>query len=209
MAWTRCKVNGVPAKLPVRPAALPGPARSARRGRWPGAARDARGSVDPVGDRGFRPFWTVAGRDGRTGRRPGEPDGAQPARRPPYRREPTKHVLLSRRRGPRRRRVGLHRLFGRGQLPAEHLRRPDGELGGADAPRRGVGHDRRRAESDDRAVAVRRCLGSRGWRIRPRRSVCRFGAGALRHLPVRSGHRVRRAGSRLPIGDRDARLYPH
>ena len=36
--------------------------------------------------------------------------------------EPTGHVLLGRRRGPGRRRVGLPRLFGRGQLPSRTRR---------------------------------------------------------------------------------------
>ena len=112
--------------------------------------------------------------------------------------EPTGHVLLGRRRGPGRRRVGLHRLYGRGQLPAEHVGRARRAVGGAAAPRRGVGHDRRRAERDGRAVAVRRRRGSRGGGFGPAVPCADLARVLYVTLPVRSGHRVRRAGSRLP-----------
>ena len=93
--------------------------------------------------------------------------------------------------------LGLHRLHGRGQRPANRVGRAWTAVRRAAAPRRRVGHDRRRADErrSSRCSPRRRRVGSAS--CQHRRAVRRPGAGSLRHLSVPTGLRLRRAARRL------------
>ena len=126
------------------------------RGRWPAAARDARGAADPGHDRGLRPHRTVARRDGRSAA------VARLSRRVPS--------LLAARRIAENPQATFYSVAAVGlaaialayigctvavNAPPDRLGRAGRAVERVTAPRRGVGHDRRRAGSVGRAAAVR------------------------------------------------------